>query len=160
MSHKKARLLFLATGALAIPLTATAPAVASGLHWFQNQTPTITVSGNTVEATGQVAGAGTYIVADLTVNFTFPVSCFNPGSDAGPVPGQSGSGSLTTPPQTIQAVHGNASFDLTATINPTASSSSCPNHKWTAVAGPATVTSATVTINSSNGGFLTYTKTF
>ncbi|MDI2132937.1 hypothetical protein [Yinghuangia seranimata] len=160
MRFAKTKLLFLGAGALAIPLTATAPALASGLHFFHNQNPVITVNGNTVEATGQVAGAGTFIVADLTVNFTFPVSCFNPGNDTGPVPGQSGSGSLTTPPQTIQAVHGNASFDLTATVNPTASSNACPNKSWTAVAGPATITSATVNINSSNGGALTYTKTF
>ncbi|WP_431682177.1 hypothetical protein [Kitasatospora sp. KL5] len=154
------RLILLAAGLLGLMLSVATPALASGLHFFQNKTPTITVNGNTVRATGQVAGAGTFIVAGLTVNFTFPVSCFNPGNDAGPVPGHSGSGSLTTPPQTIQAVHGNASFDLTATVNPTAPSNSCPNSKWTAVAGPATITSATVNISSSNGGTLVFTKNF
>ena len=64
-----------------------APAQASGLHWFQGQTPTVTNNGTSIEASGQVAGAGTFIVATLTVHYTFPVLCFNPGSDAGPVPG-------------------------------------------------------------------------
>ncbi|MCF2527657.1 hypothetical protein [Yinghuangia soli] len=160
MRYMKTKLLFLGAGALAIPLTATAPAIGSGLHFYQNQTPVISVNGNTVNATGQVAGAGTSIVADLTVNYTFPVSCFNPGKSAGPVPGQSGSGSVTTPPQVIQAVHGNASFNISATITPTAPNKACPNKSWVATVGPVTVTSATVEINSSNGGFLTYTKTF
>jgi hypothetical protein len=160
MRYMKTKLLFLGAGALAIPLTATAPALGSGLHFFQNQDPVITVQGDTVNATGQVAGAGTSIVADLTVNYTFSVSCFNPGKSAGPVPGQSGSGSVTTAPQFIEAVHGNASFDLSASITPTVPKKACPNKSWTAVVGPVTVTSATVEINSSNGGFLTYTKTF
>ena len=154
----------LATSSLAgITLLAAAavPAQASGLHWFQNKTPTVTLNGNTVTATGEVAGAGTYIVATLTVNFTYPVSCFNPGSDSGPVPGQSQSGSASTPPQTIQAVHGNASFSLTDTVpTPTAPASACPSAKWTAVAGPLTITGATVSITSSNGGSLSYTKNF
>ena len=55
---------------------AAAPAQASGLHWFQGQTPTITNNGSVVEATGQVAGAGTSIVATLTVHYTFPTLCF------------------------------------------------------------------------------------
>jgi hypothetical protein len=154
----------LATSSLAgITMLAAAavPAQASGLHWFQNKTPTVTLNGNTVAATGQVAGAGTYIVATLTVNFTYPVSCFNPGKDTGPVPGQSQSGSASTPPQTIQAVHGNASFNLSETVpTPTAPASACPNSSWTAVAGPLTINSATVSIASSNGGSLSYTKTF
>ena len=45
---------------------AAAPALASGLHWFQGQTPTVTTNGDEVHATGQVAGAGTSIVATLT----------------------------------------------------------------------------------------------
>src|SRR5437899_4639094 len=69
---------------------AAVPAQASGLHWFQGNTPTVTNNGSSVEASGQVAGAGTSIVATLTVNYTFPVLCFNPGNDAGPVPGHSG----------------------------------------------------------------------
>jgi len=140
---------------------AAVPAQASGLHWFQNQTPTVTLNGSTVTATGQVAGAGTFIVATLTVNFTFPVNCFNPGKDGGPVPGQSQSGSASSIPQTIQANHGNASFNLTETVpTPTAPAHACPNSSWTAVAGPLTISSATVSIASSNGGSLSYTKTF
>jgi hypothetical protein len=153
-----------ATSAVAGTILAGAsalPAQASGLHWFQNQTPTVTLNGNTVNATGQVAGAGTSIVATLRVNFTYPVSCFNPGSDTGPVPGQSQSGSASTPPQTIQAVHGNASFNLTATVPAqTAPANACPSAKWAAVAGPLTITGATVSITSSNAGSLSYTKTF
>jgi hypothetical protein len=159
MSFKK----LLATSSLAgmTLLAAAAPAQASGLHWFQGNTPTVTLSGNTVTATGQVAGAGTYIVATLTVNFSYPVSCFNPGKDKGPVPGQSQSGSASTLPQTIQAVHGNASFNLSETVpTPTAPAGACPNSSWTAVAGPLTITSASVSITSSNGGSLGYTKTF
>jgi len=85
---------------------AAAPALASGLHWFQGQTPTVTLDGNTVTAGGQVAGAGTYIVVTLAVNFTYPVSCFNPGKDKGPVPGQSQSGSSSVQSPQIPAVHG------------------------------------------------------
>ena len=140
---------------------AAVPAQASGLHWFQGQTPTVTLNGNTVNASGQVAGAGTFIVATLTVNFSYPVTCFNPGADTGPVPGQSQSGSASTLPQTIQAVHGNASFNLTETVpTPTPPANACPNHKWTAFAGPLTISSATVSISSSNGGSLSYTQTF
>jgi hypothetical protein len=159
MSFKK----LLATSSLAgmTLLAAAAPAQASGLHWFQGQTPAVTLSGNTVTATGQVAGAGTSIVATLTVNFSYPVSCFNPGKDKGPVPGQSQSGLASTLPQTIQADHGNASFNLSETVpTPTAPASACPNSSWTAVAGPLTITGATVSITSSNGGSLSYTKTF
>lgn len=145
---------------MALLAAAAVPAQASGLHWFQNQAPNVTLNGSTVTATGQVAGAGTYIVATLTVDFSYPVSCFNPGSDSGPVPGQSQSGSASTPPQTIQAVHGNASFNLTETVpTPTAPASACPNSKWTAVAGPLTITGATVSITSSNGGSLSFTTT-
>jgi hypothetical protein len=154
----------LATSSLAgmtLLAAAAVPAQASGLHWFQNQTPTVTLSGNTVTATGQVAGAGTSIVATLTVDFSYPVSCFNPGKDKGPVPGHSQSGSASTLPQTIQADHGNASFNLSETVpTPTAPASACPNSSWTAVAGPLTITGATVSITSSNGGSLSYTKTF
>src|SRR5205814_5308378 len=87
-------------------LAAAAPAQASGLHWFQGQTPTVTNNGSSVEASGQVAGAGTYIVATLTVHYTFPTLCFNPGSDTGPVPGHSGSGTASGS-QTVQTFHGN-----------------------------------------------------
>jgi len=140
---------------------AAAPALASGLHGFQSQTPTITNNGSVVEATGQVAGAWTSIVATLTVHYTFPTLCFNPGSDSGPVPGQSGSGTASGS-QTVQAVHGNASFDITVPV-PTSNTPpphACPNAKWRAEVGPPTVSSATVTVNSSNGGSLSYTKTF
>src|SRR2546422_656818 len=121
------RLLLLVAGLLGPVLSAASPVLASGLHFFQGKTPTVTQSGNTVTATGEVAGAGTFIVADLTVHYTFPVSCFNPGNDPGPVPGQSQSGSATSAPVTINAVHGNASFDLSVTVSPTAPSSACPN---------------------------------
>jgi len=140
---------------------AAAQALASGLHWLQGQTPTVTTNGDEVHATGQVAGAGTYIVATLTVHYTFPTLFFNPGSDAGPVPGQSGTGTASGS-QTVQAVHGNAAFDITVPVpaNNTPPPHGCPNSKWVAVVGPPTVSSATVTVNSSNGGSLSYTKTF
>ena len=147
--------------ALALLAAAAVPAQALGLHWFQGQTPTVTLTGNTVEATGQVAGAGTYIVVTLTVNFTYPVTCFNPGSDSGPVPGQSQSGSSSVQSPQIPAVHGNASFDVSKTVPPqTPPANACPNHKWTGVAGPLTITGATVSISSSNGGSLSYSTTF
>jgi hypothetical protein len=140
---------------------AAVPAQASGLHWFQGNTPTVTNNGTAVEASGQVAGAGTYIVATLTVNYTFPTLCFNPGSDTGPVPGQSGSGTASGS-QTVQAIHGNASFDITVPVptNNTPPPHACPSSKWTAIVGLPTVSSATVTVDSSNGGSLSYTKTF
>jgi hypothetical protein len=140
---------------------AAVPAQASGLHWFQGNTPTVTNNGSSVEASGQVAGAGTYIVATLTVHYTFPTLCFNPGSDTGPVPGQSGSGTASGS-QTVQAIHGNASFDITVPVptNNTPPPHACPSSKWTAIVGPPTVSSATVTVDSSNGGSLSYTKTF
>lgn len=150
-------------GILAALLGFSAPALASGLHWFQGQTPYFTESSTgssaTVTAAGEVAGAGTFIVVTLTVNYSFPVSCFNPGNDAGPVPGQTQSGSSSTTSPEIPAVHGNASFDVSETVTATASSSACPNSSWTAVAGPLTVTSATVMVNSSNSGTLTSTAT-
>src|SRR6185503_14192139 len=101
-------------------------------------------NGSSVEASGQVAGAGTFIVATLTVNYTFPVSCFNPGKSTGPVPGQSGSGT-TSGSQTVQAIHGNASFDITVPVpaNNTPPPHACPNSKWVAVVGTPTVASAT-----------------
>ena len=140
---------------------AAVPAQASGLHWFQGQTPTVTNNGTSIEASGQVAGAGTFIIATLTVHYTFSVLCFNPGSDAGPVPGQSGTGT-TSGSQTVQAIHGNASFDITVPVpgNNTPPPHACPNGKWRAVVGTPTVGSATVTINSSNGGSLSYTQNF
>jgi hypothetical protein len=154
----------LATSSLAgmtLLAAAAVPAQASGLHWFQGNTPTVTNNGSSVEASGQVAGAGTFIVANLSVNYTFPVTCFNPGKDTGPVPGHSGSGTASGS-QTVQAVHGNASFDIVVPVptNNTPPPNACPNGKWTAVVGTPTVTSATVTINSSNGGSLSYTRTF
>jgi hypothetical protein len=160
MGFKK--LLGTASLAGAIMLAAAAaPAQASGLHWFQGQTPTVTNNGSSIQATGQVAGAGTSIVATLTVHYTFPTLCFNPGSDAGPVPGQSGSGTASGS-QTVQAIHGNAAFDITVAVptNNTPPPKACPNSTWTAIVGPPTVSSATVTVNSSNGGTLSYTKTF
>lgn len=155
----KKRLLLLAAAFAALLLGVASPALAAGLHWFQNQTPSISVNGSTVEATGQVAGAGTFINADLVVHYTYPVSCYNPGHDTGPVPGQSGSGTSTSPSQTIQANHGNATFDLIYTVpTPTPAAGSCPSNSWTAVAGPVTITSVTLNITSSNGGSLTYTQ--
>jgi len=140
---------------------AAAPALASGLHWFQGQTPSVTLTGNTVNANGQVAGAGTSIVVTLTVNFSYPVSCFNPGKDKGPVPGQSQSGSSSVQSPQIPAVHGNATFDLSETVpTQTPPATACPNGGWHAEAGPLTITSATVSISSSNGGTLTYTQNF
>ena len=147
--------------AVAMLAAAAVPAQASGLHWFQGQTPTVTNNGSSIEATGRVAGAGTFIVATLTVHYTFPTLCFNPGSDAGPVPGQSGSGTASGS-QTVQAVHGNAAFDIIVPVptNNTPPPHACPNSKWTAVVGPPTVSSATVTVYSSNGGSLSYTQNF
>jgi hypothetical protein len=140
---------------------AAVPAQASGLHWFQGQTPTVINTGAAVEASGQVAGAGTYIVATLTVHYTFPTTCFNPGSDAGPVPGKSGSATASGS-QTVQAFHGNAAFDVTVPVptDNTPPPHACPNAKWTGIVGPPTVSSATVTVSSSNGGTLTYSKNF
>ncbi len=145
----------------AILTVAAVPAQASGLHWYQSHTPTVVNTGSAVEASGQVAGAGTYIVATLSVKYSFPVLCYNPGSDAGPVPGQSGTGSVSGS-QTVQAIHGNASFDITVPVpaNNTPPPHACPNSSWTAVVGTPSVTSATVTVNSSNGGTLTYTRSF
>lgn len=161
--RSKSRLFIMIAGILAALLGFSAPALASGLHWFQGQTPYFTESSTgssaTVTAAGEVAGAGTFIVVTLTVNYSFPVSCFNPGNDAGPVPGQTQSGSSSTTSPEIPAVHGNASFDVSETVTATASSSACPNSSWTAVAGPLTVTSATVMVNSSNSGTLTSTAT-
>jgi hypothetical protein len=157
------RLLAMSSLAGMMILAATAMPVQAGqgLHWFQGQTPTVTNNGTSVEASGQVAGAGTFITAVLTVHYTFPVSCFNPGSDTGPVPGHSGTGT-TAGSQTVQAIHGNASFDITVPVptNNTPPPHACPSSKWVAVVGTPTVSSATVTVNSSNGGFLSYTQTF
>ena len=113
-------------------------------------------SSATVQATGEVAGAGTYITTWLTVSYTYPVNCFNPGEDTGPVPGESQTKTFTSPQQQIEALHGNASFDLgpytISTVTPT---NACPNSSWTAVAGPLSITNVTVYVDSSNGGSLT-----
>jgi hypothetical protein len=146
-------------GASALLLVSGTAAFASGLHFFQNQDPQFQVSGNTISASGQVAGAGTYINANLQANYTFPVSCYNPGNDAGPVPGHSGSGSATGSTGPIQTNHGNATFNVSATATPTVSGNPCPGSGWTYTTGPVTFSSATLTITSSNGGSLTCTYT-
>jgi hypothetical protein len=89
----------------------------------------------------------------MTIDYNFSSLCYNPGNDAGPVPGQSGSGVVVnSPSQTIQAIHGNASFDLVYTVR---QSASCPSRGWTSVV-TIDVTSVTVHVTSSNGGSLTY----
>lgn len=160
--RKTRKLLVLLAAIFGTLFAVASPGLASGLHWYHSQTPNVTVTytsatSATVEATGQVAGAGTFINAHLTIDYTFPVSCFNPGNDTGPVPGQSQSNTFVSPQQTIQAIHGNASFDLGPyTISTSAPSSACPGSSWTAVAGPLTITNVTVFVSSSNGGSLTY----
>ncbi len=126
-------------------------ASASGLHY--KIAPTFTVNAdNTVTATGEVAGAGTSINASLTASYTFTVTCNNPGNDAGPVPGKTGSGSTSGSELNIPSDHGNAFFDVTT-------APACKKG-WTANPGPITFVSATLTITSSNGGTLTTTYPF
>jgi len=151
----------LAAGAALAAMGGITPVLAGvGLHWYQGQLPTVTRSESTVTASGEVGGAGQYITAVLKVYYSYPVSCYNPGSDSGPVPGQSQNGSASTTQQ-VQANHGNASFSLQETVAiPAPPASACPNPAWHATAGPLTITSADVTVTSDNGGYLTYTKTF
>ena len=149
---------------------AAAPASAGqGLHWFQQTLPTFSVTNNpdgsaTATSSGQVAGAGTYITAVLGVTYSYPTTCSNGGADSGPVPGKSGGSSATSSPVQVQAIHGNASFTTPPlTVSPPSTldaSQVCRNHGsgWTATAGPITITSATVTVTSSNGGTLSYTQ--
>jgi hypothetical protein len=133
-------------------------ALASGLHY--KIAPTFTVNNdNTVTATGEVAGAGTSINASLTASYTFTVTCNNPGSDAGPVPGKTGSGSTSGAELNVPADHGNAFFDVT-TAPATENTSGLCKKGWTANPGPITFQSATLTITSSNGGTLTTTYPF
>ena len=133
-------------------------ASASGLHY--KIAPTFTVNAdNTVTATGEVAGAGTSISASLTASYTFTVTCNNPGNDAGPVPGKTGSGSTSGSELNIPSDHGNAFFDVT-TAPATENTSGLCKKGWTANPGPITFVSATLTITSSNGGTLTTTYPF
>jgi hypothetical protein len=159
---KISRLVVVPAAALAMLGSGATAFAGVGLHWYPGTAPTITKdAANTVTATGQVAGAGKYITAVLRVYYSYPVSCFNPGSDSGPVPGQSQTGSATTPPTTVQANHGNASFSLGENApSPTAPARACPNSGWHATAGPITITSANVSVTSDNGGSLSYTTTF
>ena len=133
-------------------------ASASGLHY--KIAPTFTVNNNnTVSASGEVAGAGTSINASLTASYTFTVTCNNPGNDAGPVPGKTGSGSTSGGEVNIPTDHGNAFFNVTTgPANP--DTSGLCKKGWTANPGPITFQSATLTITSSNGGTLTTTYPF
>lgn len=142
-----------------------------GLHWYQGNTPSYSLTYNgdgsaSVSASGQVAGAGTYITAVLTVNYSVPTTCWNGGADSGPVPGKTVSGSVTSDPVTTQANHGNATFNVgPVTVSPPSSvdpATVCKNHGngWTATVGPLTVTSATVSVTSNNGGSITDTHKF
>src|SRR6266702_2871349 len=118
-------------------------ASASGLHY--KIAPTFTVNAdNTVTAPGEVAGAGTSINASLTASYTFTVTCNNPGNDAGPVPGKTGSGSTSGTELNIPSDHGHSFFFFNATATTENTSGLCKKG-WTANPGPITFVSATLT---------------
>ncbi len=146
---------------IVVVLFAVFPSVASasGLHYKIAPTFTVNNTNNTVAATGEVAGAGTSINASLTASYTFTVTCNNPGADAGPVPGKTGSGSTSGAQLNVPTDHGNAFFDVTTSPAQENTSGLCKSG-WTANPGPITFTSATLTITSSNGGTLTTTFPF
>jgi hypothetical protein len=135
--------------------SSVAYASGSGLHY--KIAPTFTVNAdNTVTVTGEVAGAGTSINASLTASYSFSVTCSNPGSDTGPVPGKTGKGTTSGSLLNQATDHGNATFNVTTAVATENTAGLCKKG-WTANPGPITFVSATLTITSSNGGKLTTT---
>jgi hypothetical protein len=111
------------------------------------------VSGNTVTASGKVAGLGNAYVGqpvEATADISFRVVCTNPGGNK--APGQQrhtatadGYGAVTN------ARNGNVRFSVQFDIEPPADASEwgCPNGNWTASVGQ--ITGATLTSLSIGG---------
>jgi hypothetical protein len=122
-----------------LALTVSVVAATSNAHFVG--TPTFTVSGNTVTASGKVAGLGQVEV--ITVTVSGDAACVNPGSKKPQAENkQTFSGSADVPVQNGKA---NFSVLLTATFQPTCT-------------GPMTIewSNLSITVTAVDGTFLTY----
>jgi hypothetical protein len=142
-------LAVLATAA-ALVLVSAGPAMAANPHFLSG--PTFSLQGDTVTATGSVAGLGNQNVdVVLTVQASVTVLCQNPAGNI--APGQTKSFSDSATQSNLQVENGRLNFTISATAAPAGSdlTGACPNRKWTPIADDVTVHSATLEIIQPSG---------
>lgn len=148
MSIRKT-LAVLATAA-ALVFVGAGPAMAANPHYLNG--PTFSLQGNTVTATGSVAGLGNQNVdVKLTVQASVTVLCQNPGGNI--APGQTKFFSAATTQSNLEVKNGRLNFTISATADPAGVdlTGACPNAKWTPMPGAVTVHSATLDIIQPSG---------
>jgi hypothetical protein len=126
------------------------PALAANPHFLGNS-PTWSLVGNTVTASGSIAGVGNQnLDLELIVNASQTVLCRNRGGNI--APGQTKFFQAATTQENLEPRNGRVNFDISATASPAGDlSGACPNPSWTPIPGDVTVHSATLNVYQPSG---------
>ena len=116
--------------------------MASNYHFVSG--PTITNNGNTLTATGSIAGLGNnqLIIVSLSANATVSATCTNPGGHE--VPAQASTQTVTATGRYLSGQNGRVNFRITTEI-PTAGQ--CPNGNWTSTITNVSFSNVSVSVN-------------
>jgi hypothetical protein len=142
------RLALVAMGII-MALAMTGVAVAANPHYVSG--PDFDLAGNTVTATGSVAGLGNQnIDVKLLVAASQEVQCRNHGGNI--APGQTKHFTAETTQSNLEVKNGRVNFTISATADPAGLdlSGAC-NRNWTPEPGAVTVHSATLNIYQPTG---------
>jgi hypothetical protein len=146
---------------LIVAAIAAVPAIAANPH-FVGGDPTFTDNGDTITATGSVAGLGNQNVrVVLTADGTAEVVCRNPAGNR--APGQDTEVEASGSQLITRVENGRVNFNVTtvAPEDPTPQEAGCPNRRWTANITNVDFTSATLEIfQPPNADVAVLTETF
>lgn len=127
--------------ALSTVLLASAAHAASP-HFVKG--PTLTDNGNTLTATGSIAGLGNEdVTVTLDATGTATIICTNPAGNV--APGQTRTVDVIGEQTITDVKNGRVNFNVT-TLEPTAPQDACPNRKWTPSITDVNFTDATLTV--------------
>jgi hypothetical protein len=138
------------------------PQQGSGNPHFVGE-PSFFLNGNTVTATGSIAGLGnTDIDLQLLVTGTQTVQCENPGGNI--APGQTQELDASSTLTGVRPEQGRVNFDISTTLvgqteQQLRDARACPNPRWTPLPGDVEVTGATLNVYQPSGsGILILTR--
>jgi hypothetical protein len=120
--------------------------------------PTFTDNGNTLSASGSVAGLGNEdVIVTLNAQGTATIICVNPAGKV--APGQTRDVDVSGSQEITDVKNGRVNFNVT-TAAPTAPADACPNPKWTPSVTNVDFNSATLIVEQGGEVVLTSTETF
>jgi hypothetical protein len=137
---------------------AAVPAIAANPHFVKG--PTFTDNGNSLTASGSVAGLGNGdVTVNLTAEGTADLVCKNPAGRR--APGQDQTIEAGGTQEITDVKNGRINFNVTTDpveLSGTPKQLGCPNNKWTPIITDVTFTSATLQIIQ--GGVVVLEETF